>query len=146
MNFWQVIDMVDTHTPEQRSANMRAIRSKSKLEDRIASELWKRGVRYRRNIKNLIGKPDIAIKKYKIVVFIDSCFWHSCPIHGNQPKSNSEYWGPKLARNKSRDAEVSSYYMEKGWHILRIWEHEFKEDFSSAVSRVYSFIEQVKLI
>ena len=83
--------MTDKITLEQRRKNMQAIKSKSKLEDLVARELWKRGIRYRRNVKTLFGKPDIAIQKYRVVIFIDSCFWHSCPVHGNIPKSNVEY-------------------------------------------------------
>lgn len=84
--------MADRISRETRSKNMKAIKSVSKLEDKIAKELWKKGVRFRRNVKNLKGKPDIAIKKYKIAIFIDSCFWHACPNHGNMPRSNIDYW------------------------------------------------------
>ncbi|MES9779227.1 DNA mismatch endonuclease Vsr, partial [Bacillus velezensis] len=86
-------------TIEQRRKTMRSIKSESKLEQRITSELWRRGLRFRRNVKSLFGKPDIAIKKYKIVIFIDSCFWHNCPKHGHIPKSNIQYWNEKLLRN-----------------------------------------------
>lgn len=106
--------MVDNLTQEQRRKNMQAIKSISKLEDIVSKELWKRGVRYRRKVKSLYGNPDIAIKKYKIVIFIDSCFWHQCPIHGNMPKSNLKYWNKKLKRNIERDNEVSSFLFRKG--------------------------------
>ncbi|MCP1531669.1 DNA mismatch endonuclease (patch repair protein) [Bacillus velezensis] len=76
--------MSDTHTKDQRRKNMQAIKSKSKLEDKVSSELWRRGLRFRRNVKSLFGKPDIAIKKFKIVIFIDSCFWHDCSFHGKE--------------------------------------------------------------
>ncbi|OIR59889.1 very short patch repair endonuclease [Bacillus sp. FMQ74] len=136
--------MADKHTKEQRRKNMQAIKSQSKLEDIATAELWRRGMRFRRNVKSLFGKPDIAIKKYKIVVFIDSCFWHGCDIHGNMPKSNKEYWEAKLKRNKVRDSEVTSYYKEKGWNILRIWEHEFKKDFNMAIDKIEKFIKETK--
>ncbi|MGP4106772.1 very short patch repair endonuclease [Virgibacillus sp. L01] len=129
---------------EARSRNMSAIKSVSKLEDRISTELWKRGHRYRRNEKSLFGKPDFSIKKYKTVVFIDSCFWHQCPIHGNMPKNNRDYWNKKLERNIQRDKEVTDYYELKGWNILRVWEHEFKQDFSQAVDNIVNFIEKAK--
>ena len=99
---------------------MQAIKSISKLEDIVAKELWKNGIRFRRNVSSLKGKPDIAIKKYKIVVFIDSCFWHCCPEHGNMPKTNIEYWTKKLARNKQRDIEINQYYIQQNWHLVRI--------------------------
>lgn len=119
---------------------MQAIKSKSQLENKVAAELWKKGIRFRRNVKNLFGKPDIAIKKYKIVIFIDSCFWHGCEVHGNMPKSNTHYWKEKLKRNIERDNQVTAYYKERNWYILRIWEHEFKEDFEIAVKKVEEFI------
>jgi DNA mismatch endonuclease, patch repair protein len=136
--------MTDNLTKEQRRKNMRAIKARSKLEDMVASELWKRGIRYRRNNKSLFGKPDISIKKYKIVIFIDSCFWHCCPIHGNMPKSNIDYWKRKLNRNIERDKEVTSFYKQKGWSILRIWEHEVKKDFDLAIEKIINTIKYAK--
>jgi DNA mismatch endonuclease, patch repair protein len=136
--------MTDNLTKEQRRKNMQAIKSQSKLEDKVTRELWKHGVRFRKNVKSLFGKPDIAIKKYKLVIFIDSCFWHVCPLHGNMPKSNQKYWLKKLNRNQERDLEVSEFYLEKGWRILRIWEHEIKENFNLTVKRILDFIEDAK--
>lgn len=138
--------MADRISKENRTKNMRAIKSVSKLEDKIAKELWSKGIRFRRNVKNLKGKPDIAIKKYKAVIFIDSCFWHACPIHGNMPKSNTDYWEKKLDRNVRRDKEITAYYLDKGWHVKRIWEHEVKEDFNQAINDIISFIDDAKKI
>jgi DNA mismatch endonuclease (patch repair protein) len=121
---------------------MQAIKSRSKLEDRITKALWLNGVRFRKNVKSLPGKPDIAIKKYKTAIFIDSCFWHACPIHGNMSKSNQEYWIKKLKRNQERDKEINQYYKEKGWFILRVWEHEFKKDFEGTISKIMSFLKR----
>jgi DNA mismatch endonuclease, patch repair protein len=135
--------MTDNLTKEQRKKNMRAIKSQSALENRVTKELWGMGFRFRKNAK-LFGKPDISIKKYKIVIFIDSCFWHCCPIHGNMPKSNKEYWEKKLKRNKNRDIEVNSIYKEKGWNILRIWEHELKENFIQVMNQITEFIRENK--
>lgn len=123
---------------------MKAIRSQSKLENRLTKELWRRGYRFRKNTKNLFGKPDISIRKYKIVIFIDSCFWHVCPIHSNKPKSNQEYWNKKLSRNQQRDIEVNNYYIEKGWHIKRIWEHEIKQDLNVVIDDISNFIDKIR--
>lgn len=123
---------------------MRSIRSKTKLEDLVCRELWRRGIRFRRNSKDLLGKPDISIKKYKIVIFIDSCFWHYCPIHGHFPKSNNEYWEKKLNRNIQRDQKVNSYYQDNGWNLLRIWEHQIKDDFNKTIDHIVQFIENIK--
>ncbi|MCY8466765.1 very short patch repair endonuclease [Bacillus atrophaeus] len=136
--------MADNMTPEQRRKNMQSIRSQSKLENRVSKELWHRGLRFRKNDNSLFGKPDISIKRYKIVIFIDSCFWHGCEVHGNRPKSNQEYWDKKLERNRNRDEEVRSYYEEHGWNFKRIWEHEFKADFNKAVDEIERFIKQAK--
>lgn len=133
--------MADNLTKEQRSKNMKAIKSQSSLENRVTKALWKLGFRFRKNV-NLFGKPDISLKKYKIVIFIDSCFWHCCPIHGNMPKSNKDYWEKKLERNISRDLEVNKFYQENGWNLLRIWEHEFKEDFNETVNKIAEFIRE----
>lgn len=118
---------MDNLTKEQRQKNMRAIQCKdTKIEVLVCKALWNNGIRYRKNVKNLPGKPDIAIKKYKIVIFLDSCFWHKCPLHFKRPKSNLEYWDKKIARNVERDKEVNNFYIDNGWHILRIWEHQLK--------------------
>ena len=137
--------MADMMTPEQRRKNMQAIRSISKLESIVSKELWNKGYRFRRNTKDLFGKPDISIKKYKIVIFIDSCFWHQCPIHGNMPKTNVEYWKPKLERNVERDKEVDEYYKQKGWNIKRIWEHEVKKDLEKVVMEVAKIIDKTRV-
>ncbi|SED07104.1 very short patch repair endonuclease [Paenibacillus sp. GP183] len=138
--------MTDNLSSEERRKNMSAIRSThSKLENRISRALWQRGFRFRRNVKNLLGKPDIAIKKYKIVIFVDSCYWHGCEIHGSLPKSNEDYWITKLERNKQRDLKVTHYYLSMGWSILRLWEHQFKKDcFEQTMDQLCSFISQSK--
>ena len=136
--------MAEKISKEARSRNMAAIRSVSKLEDKVSRELWKKGLRYRRNEKSLFGKPDFSIKIYKIVIFIDSCFWHQCPIHGNMPKNNAEYWNKKLKRNIERDKEVTTFYTNKGWNILRVWEHDFKEDFQGTLDKIVEFVKVAK--
>ena len=129
---------------KSRSEIMASIKAVSKLESLVSHELWKRGYRFRRNVRNLKGTPDIAIKKYKLVIFIDSCFWHFCPIHGKMPKSNVEFWKNKLERNQARDWETSTFYQEKGWNILRIWEHEIRKEFDQTMQKIVSFIEGAK--
>lgn len=123
---------------------MQSIRSQSKLENIVTKELWKHNIRFRKNVKTLRGKPDISIKKYKVVIFIDSCFWHCCPIHFVYPKSNLEYWDKKITRNQERDKEINKYYIEKGWQIKRIWEHDIKNDLDSVIDEVIQFINKAK--
>lgn len=137
--------MVDNLSKEARSENMRAIRSKgTSLEAKVSKELWRIGYRFRRNVKGMYGKPDFAIKKYKLVVFIDSCFWHGCPIHYRIPKSNEEYWRSKIERNKQHDSLVTCYYEESGWTVIRIWEHQIKDDFNGVIARIVDAVEDRK--
>lgn len=139
--------VADKVSKDTRSRIMKSIKSRSKLEDKVTKALWKRGIRFRKNDKTLYGKPDISIKKYKRVVFIDSCFWHGCEVHGHTPKSNLDYWINKLARNAKRDKEITKFYLEKGWNIKRMWEHEFKKDnFDSAIDEIANFIQIHKSI
>ncbi|WP_274362696.1 very short patch repair endonuclease [Paenibacillus thermotolerans] len=137
--------MADRVSREVRSKIMAAVRSKrTTLEERISKGLWHRGLRFRKNVKDLIGKPDIAIKKYNVVVFVDSCYWHGCEQHCKMSKSNEQYWINKIERNKQRDEEVTAYYRKNGWHVLRVWEHEMKVDFNGVVDDIAHFIENAK--
>ncbi|TCP25640.1 T/G mismatch-specific endonuclease [Scopulibacillus darangshiensis] len=136
--------MADNMSKADRTKTMKAIRSQSKLENRLTKELWRKGFRFRKNEKTLFGKPDISIKKYKIAIFIDSCFWHVCPIHSTEPKSNQEYWKKKLLRNQLRDIEVNNYYIENGWNLKRVWEHDIKQDLDATVKDITSFINGIK--
>ena len=137
--------MTDNLTQEQRRKNMRNIRSTdTKMERDIMKRLRKEGLHFRKNVKDLPGKPDIAVKKYKIAVFLDSCFWHKCPEHFKKPKSNLDYWEPKIQRNVNRDKEINEYYKVNGWHVLRVWEHEQKKDFDNTIIKIKNFIENNK--
>lgn len=139
--------MTDNLTKEQRHKNMTNIRStNTKIEKDVTKALWNLGYRFRKNVKTLPGKPDIAIQKYKIVIFLDSCFWHKCPEHFKKPKSNLEYWEPKIKRNIERDSQINQYYKDHNWHILRIWEHEIKKtNFQNTIEKIKNFIETYKL-
>ncbi|HJF33125.1 MAG TPA: very short patch repair endonuclease [Sporosarcina psychrophila] len=137
--------MADIMSKEQRSKTMGAIKAKSKLENQFASALWKKGLRFRRNVRSLRGTPDLAIQKYKIVIFVDSCFWHACPVHFKRPKSNQEFWDKKFARNIERDLEVTAYYEEIDWNIKRVWEHEIRNDLDSAVENTIEFVNEAKV-
>ncbi|KEO85120.1 very short patch repair endonuclease [Tumebacillus flagellatus] len=137
--------MADNLSKEVRSRNMSAIRStNTKLENRFSKALWHKGIRFRRNVKSLYGKPDIAIKKYKLVIFIDSCFWHGCKLHCRIPNTNREFWENKIMRNRLRDQEVSEYYSRMDWNIVRIWEHSLKLDFEYALEKVSYIIMYLK--
>lgn len=134
----------DKITKEQRSNNMRAIRSQSQLENLVSKRLWRRGIRFRKNVKGLKGTPDIVIQKYKVVIFIDSCFWHGCPLHFVMPKTNTDFWDKKIQRNRERDKEVNLFYTEKGWSLKRVWEHEIKSDVELVVDGIVNLIYMAK--
>lgn len=121
---------MDNHTKEVRSYNMSRIRSvNSKPEEIVRKYLFSKGLRFRKNVKELPGKPDIVLPKYKTVVFINGCFWHG--HHGCKyfvmPKSNTDYWSKKIAYNVERDRFVSTKLEELGWNVITIWECELKK-------------------
>jgi DNA mismatch endonuclease (patch repair protein) len=130
---------------EKRSWNMSRIHSKDTGPEMVFRKLIHRaGFRYRLYVKELPGKPDLVLKKYKAVVFIHGCFWHkheNCR-RGNKPKSNNEYWDAKLARNVERDTENVRLLEEAGWHVLVIWECELK-DLDSVLKKFLVFIASV---
>ncbi len=101
--------MPDKVSPEVRSRTMRAVKSKdSKMEVKFRSVLWRGGLRFYKNVKSLLGKPDIVFPRKKVVIFLDSCFWHGCPLHLRLPSSNVEYWQAKIERNKKRDTKAAN--------------------------------------
>lgn len=139
--------MADDLTPEQRRKNMQAIRSKdTSIEVMLRKALWARGVRYRKNYKKLIGKPDIAITKYKIAVFCDSEYWHGYDWENRnqQIKSHRDYWIPKIERNIARDREVTATLEKEGWLVLRFWERQIKKELSECVKVVLYAVEERK--
>lgn len=137
--------MADDLTPEQRRRNMRAIKSKdTTIELALRKALWGKGIRYRKNCKALIGKPDIAITKHKIAVFCDSEYWHGYDWENQNQKikSNREYWIPKIERNMARDKEVNAALEQDGWTVIRLWERQIRKELNSCVDEVLSAIEK----
>lgn len=119
--------MADIFTKKKRSEIMSRVRHKdSEIEVKFRRQLWAKGFRYSKNSTKYFGKPDIALPKYKTVIFIDSCFWHGCKKHASIPVTRRKFWTAKLERNKTRDKEVNRYYKKEGWKIIRIWEHDLK--------------------
>lgn len=135
---------MDDLTPEQRKKNMRAIRSKdTTIELTLRKALWQRGIRYRKNYKGLIGKPDIVITKYRIAVFCDSDFWHGYDWENRKAriKSNQNYWIPKIERNMKRDREVTAALVEQGWIVLRFWEHTIRKELEECVDDIQEAVD-----
>lgn len=121
--------MMDNISQKERSSLMGKIKSKeTKLEKSVRTILSKKKIKYRKNSSKYFGKPDIVIASKKIVIFIDSCFWHGCKRHCRIPKSNHNYWINKINNNRKRDKKVNDYYKKNNWKIIRIWEHELKNE------------------
>ena len=93
---------------------------------------------WRRN-HPLFGKPDFAFPEKKVVVFVDGCFWHGCPKHGNIPKNNRKFWEKKIEGNKKRDLRVSRKLRSEGWSVCRVWECRLKQP-KAAVARIRRMI------
>jgi DNA mismatch endonuclease (patch repair protein) len=114
----------------------------TKPEILIRSALHRRGLRYRKDLLVRVGdvrvRPDLVFTRWKVAAFVDGCFWHRCPLHGNDPKRNVDYWQPKLQANVERDQRVSKALSESGWTVVRVWEHE---DVDSAADRIAGAVQ-----
>lgn len=93
----------------------------------LRRELWKRGLRYRVDVapfRGLRRRADLVFSRSKVAVYVDGCFWHSCPTHATVPKANRDWWVAKLAMNVERDRDTDARLGEAGWMVVRVWEHE----------------------
>ncbi len=118
--------MVDRVSKQKRSKIMSAIRSKNtKPELALRRALWAEGLRYRIHFGK--EKIDVAFPSKKLAIFVDGCFWHSCPLHSHIPKSNQDYWIPKLKKNIERDNAKNERLKKTGWKVKRFWEHELAD-------------------
>ena len=129
---------MDNLTKEQRHKNMSNIRSKdTKIEIILRKALWCKGYRYRKNVANLPGKPDIVLSKYKIVIFCDSEFFHGKDWDIQKPRiekgNNKDYWLNKISKNMIRDEEVNKELLYMGWTVIRF----LGKDISQKNRRMY---------
>ncbi|MCZ7609601.1 MAG: very short patch repair endonuclease [Ignavibacterium sp.] len=128
---------MDNLSPEHRKKNMQNIRSQNTKPERIImSELKKRKIYFAPYVKSIIGKPDIVFRKKKIIVFIDSDFWHGHPSRFIHPKSNIDYWENKILRNKQRDKLVNKELKKDGWQVIRIWEYNIKNNLNKCLNKI----------
>ncbi|NBC06153.1 MAG: DNA mismatch endonuclease Vsr [Bacteroidetes bacterium] len=135
------------YTSPKRSRTMRRIRAKdTKAEVKLRRALWQKGYRFRKNVKDLPGTPDIAIKKYKLAVFVDGEFWHGYDWATKRDtiKKNRAYWLPKIERNMQRDHQYTLELQDKGWTVLRFWESRLKQEFDLCLSIVVEAIEEAR--
>lgn len=131
-------------TKEQISYNMQQVKNKdSKIEVLLRKELWSRGLRYRKNVNRIYGKPDIVFIGKKIAVFCDSEFWHGYNWEERKKdfKSHQEFWIPKIERNMERDAEVTAKLESEGWTVLRFWGNEIKKNVSACADLIQNVWE-----
>ena len=129
--------MTDVLTPEQRKKNMSRIRGKNTSPElKLRKMLWESGIRGYRVHYKLPGKPDIVFTRKKVVVFVDGCFWHKCPVCFRPPETNAEFWNEKLQKNVERDLKVTKELEDLGWTVLRFWEHEVKKTPEDVVARI----------
>ena len=132
-------------TPEQIHYNMSRIRNKDTgIELALRKELWSRGMRYRKNVKTIEGKPDIAFIGRKVAVFCDSEFWHgyNWDERKNDLKKNREFWIGKIERNMQRDAEVNRILKEQGWIVLRFWGNQIMKNLSECADIIENMVRR----
>lgn len=130
--------MADVLSKEQRSKNMKHIRSKdTKIEMLLRKALWNKGYRYRKNYRELPGNPDIAITKYKIAIFCDGEFFHGKNWEVLKPKlknsNNSQFWINKISRNRKRDEEINKKLLFEGWTVIRFWGDDIKKNLDECI-------------
>lgn len=145
---WEVF--MDVLTPEQRKKNMQNIRAKdTKIEILLRKALWHKGYRYRKNCKEIPGKPDIALTKYKIAIFCDSEFFHGKDWEVLKPRleksNNSEFWINKISRNRERDDEINKKLLALGWTVIRFWGNDIKKHTEDCIKVIEETIFEQKI-
>ena len=132
-------------TKEQISYNMSRVKNKdSAIELALRKELWSRGIRYRKNVTSVFGKPDIVFIGKKIAVFCDSEFWHGYDWENRKSdiKLHQEFWIPKIERTIQRDREVTERLQSEGWIVLRFWGKEIKKNVSECADIIQKAWEE----
>lgn len=125
---------------------MASIRSKNtKPELAIRKILWSHGIRYRIHDNGVFGKPDISIKKHKVAVFIDGCFWHACKKCYTEPKTNTTFWRKKIQENKMRREKVRKNLKENNWKIMEFWEHDIRKKPELVTNKIEYTIRKTRL-
>lgn len=116
----------------------------TEIELRLRKELWSRGVRYRKNVSKITGKPDIAFIGKKVAVFCDSEFWHGYDWKRQRAaiKSNRDFWIPKIERNIERDKKVNEALKAEGWTVLRFWGNEIKNNVEQCADLVIAALKE----
>ncbi len=129
--------MADIFSKEKRSEIMSKVRGKNTGPELLLKGLLDGRV-FRYHPEGVPGSPDFANKKRKMAVFIDGCFWHGCPKCYREPDQNRMFWREKIARNRERDSRINRVLRKDGWKVIRIWEHQIKENPTKVVERIKS--------
>ena len=142
--------MTDVLTPEQRRRNMQNIHQKdTSIELCLRKALWKKGYRYRKNVKTLPGKPDIVITKYKIAIFCDSEFFHGKDWEVLKPRleigGHGDFWVKKITNNRRRDDEVNKKLLFMGWTVIRFWGKEIMKNTDECVRVIEETVFDIKM-
>ncbi len=128
--------MPDNLTPAQRSYCMSRIKGKDTgLELRVRSELHKRGLRFRKHLKELPGKPDVVFTKAKVAVFIDGDFWHGYRFPTWEHKV-SDFWKTKISKTRERDMKNDHRLCEMGWTVIRLWQYDLERDYEASIQQI----------
>ena len=137
--------MADHLSKEKRSWNMSQIHSKdTKIEVKVRKWLFSQGFRYRKNVKNLPGKPDIVLPKYKTVIFVHGCFWHRHPgcKDTTTPKTRTEFWQTKFDRNVENDKKHQAELEALGYKVVILWECEIEKQFDVTMKNLTNIITE----
>ena len=135
---------MDVLTKEQRKKNMQNIHNKdTSIEIALRKALWHKGIRFRVHNNAILGKPDIVIKKYKLLVFCDGDFWHGRNT-GRSVETNTRFWEQKISRNRERDFEQTVRLRDEGWTVLRFWGSDIKRNADAVADEVIEAIECAK--
>jgi len=129
-------------TTKQRSKNMSKIRSKNSVPELLLRKaLWAKNIRFRIHRKDLPGRPDIVIEKYKLAIFVDGDFWHGYEWEKRKPVTNQAFWIAKIERNMQRDRFVNESLTEMGYNVMRFWENEVRGNLKACVNQVMLYVE-----
>jgi DNA mismatch endonuclease (patch repair protein) len=122
-------------------------RSDTRPERAVRSALHRRGIRFRLSVRpetDLSCSADMVVRRARLAIFVDGCFWHGCPEHGTKPTTNSHYWDAKITRNVERDIRNNSLLTTRGWTVVRVWEHEDPEQVADRIVELMSGCESAR--
>ena len=131
-------------SPEARRRMQRVRQRNTSAESAVRRELHALGLRYRIQVP-VLTEPrrvaDVAIRRLRVAIFVDGCFWHGCPVHATWPHENAEFWRAKIMANRARDLDTDARLRAAGWKVIRVWAHEPPE---RAAARIEAIVEKLR--